>query len=642
MPLVRRALAWAGCAAVAGVLVLCTLYLYRPLLAFEMDRPLPRSISGIYNIETSADESFAWTAGRATIRLPGLDRRVPWNCAVRFRAIRPPGEPFPQLTASVDGVAIGAQGAINQYQDLRVVIPSRPAPGATVILVSDPTFVPGRGDPRELGVQLDRFACNPSRPWVLPPVQGIRQVAVASAVIALAVMIAGGSWLEGAVLVGLAAGAFSALLMSGGAIFGPFPPLVSFWTAAIFGGVTALTRALVLFQRPLSENARQVAWVLAIGTLFKVLALTHPAKPIVDALFQAHRLQWVLEGRYFFTQTMPSGVEFPYAIGLYVFAAPWTHVTSDGVMLLRVVVVLMEALAGALLYAAIVRNGGGSRQALWAVVLYEIVPLPFVVVGNGNLTNAFAQSVSLIALSVIAFAQPRPTKVVGMGVVVIVATWALLSHISTAILLGATLVLVAGAFATIGGQALRSAAVGLAISAALAASVSVFVYYRHFEEVFVTAWNRVGQSSTTMPTDAQVQQSEGQQPVPISRRAQVAGREALRSFGWPIVLLAALGAFTLRKEDLSTPLGCVLLAWTVVWIGATASTVVTRVGPEFERYAVEFLGRVNLATYPALAIVGGRAMSVGAAPVVGMRVAARVLVASALLIGCRAWLGWFS
>ena len=68
----------------------------------------------------------------------------------------------------------------------------------------------------------------------------------------------------------------------------------------------------------------------------------------------------------------------------------------------------------------------------------------------------------------------------------------------------------------------------------------------------------------------------------------------------PVVLLAALGGLSLRREDLRTPLGCVLFAWAVVWVGATAATVMTRVGPEFERYAVEFLGRVAPDDVPAL------------------------------------------
>ena len=64
-----------------------------------------------------------------------------------------------------------------------------------------------------------------------------------------------------------------------------------------------------------------------------------------DAVFHAHRLEWVLGGRYFFTQPMPSGVSFPYAIALYVAAAPFASLTRDHVALLRIVVCAAIAFA---------------------------------------------------------------------------------------------------------------------------------------------------------------------------------------------------------------------------------------------------------------------------------------------------------
>ncbi|MBF6216490.1 hypothetical protein IU487_36585, partial [Nocardia puris] len=86
-----------------------------------------------------------------------------------------------------------------------------------------------------------------------------------------------------------------------------------------------------------------------------------------------------MAGRYYFTQVMPGGVEFPYAIGLYVFAAPWSWLTNDHVTLLRVVVIAAEAGAGALLYAMIARSCGDGRAGALAVALYSLVPLPYAI-----------------------------------------------------------------------------------------------------------------------------------------------------------------------------------------------------------------------------------------------------------------------
>ena len=57
-----------------------------------------------------------------------------------------------------------------------------------------------------------------------------------------------------------------------------------------------------------------------------------------------------MDGRYLFTQPMPSGVRFPYAIALYVVALPFGWIVEDHVALLEVVVLVSRALAGLLLY----------------------------------------------------------------------------------------------------------------------------------------------------------------------------------------------------------------------------------------------------------------------------------------------------
>ena len=92
-------------------------------------------------------------------------------------------------------------------------------------------------------------------------------------------------------------------------------------------------------------------------------------------MFQAHRLQWVLDGRYYFTQLMPSGVQFPYAIGLYVFSAPWAAITRDHVTLLRIVVCATECVAGAMLYPMIVRTWGDRLAGAIAAALFAVVPI---------------------------------------------------------------------------------------------------------------------------------------------------------------------------------------------------------------------------------------------------------------------------
>ena len=68
----------------------------------------------------------------------------------------------------------------------------------------------------------------------------------------------------------------------------------------------------------------------------------------------------------------------------------------DFVALLRIVVYVVEALGAGLLYPVVARLWGDRLAAALAVVCYHLVPLPYAVIGNANLTYAFGHGVSLL------------------------------------------------------------------------------------------------------------------------------------------------------------------------------------------------------------------------------------------------------
>jgi hypothetical protein len=121
-----------------------------------MDRGLPRSATGFHPYERDGETTFVWTADRAVLSFAGLDRSTSWICAIRFRGARPPDLAQPTLQLVVDGVAVAAREATNDYQDAEVTLARRARAGATLQLISARVFVPG-GDPRRLGVQIDRL-----------------------------------------------------------------------------------------------------------------------------------------------------------------------------------------------------------------------------------------------------------------------------------------------------------------------------------------------------------------------------------------------------------------------------------------------------------------------------------------------------
>ena len=207
-----------------------------------------------------------------------------------------------------------------------------------------------------------------------------------------------------------------------------------------------------------SPATRFVVVYSSVALYLLLLALLHPSKAVVDALFHAHRLEWVHSGRYLFTQPMPDGVAFPYAIALYVVSLPWMALTRDHVTLLRVVVCTAHILAGLLLYVAIVRRLRDPLAGALAVVLWSLVPTWFLVVGNANLTSAFGQSAATATLlsATIWPLGPRDYRQ-GVGLFAIAAL-AQLSHVGTfPQLLGAMLAL-AVAYRVVGGVELRAPA----------------------------------------------------------------------------------------------------------------------------------------------------------------------------------------
>ena len=162
-----------------------------------------------------------------------------------------------------------------------------------------------------------------------------------------------------------------------------------------------------------------------------------PARPSSTRSSTPISLDTVLAGNYFFTQPMPSGVEFPYAIGLYVMAAPWAGLTRDHVLLLRIVVATVARARGAVALPAGAVDAGRTRGP-------PSSPSPptcwrrcrFVVIGNANQTYAFGQSIATIALaSAMTWRLGWRRPVAAAGLVALLSL-GLLSHVGLIPLLG--------------------------------------------------------------------------------------------------------------------------------------------------------------------------------------------------------------
>jgi hypothetical protein len=623
----------------AGVTVA---YVLHPTLTVEMDRSLPRRFaSGFYDSERSGDTTFAWTSQRAEIKLADVNRQIGWTCSVRLRGARSDPATQPSVDVAVDGIIATAMQATNDFQDAAVVLPPRSSSGAVVTVTSSSTIVPSPSDPRELGVQIDRIVCAPQARIAWPPSGTIRDAALTGAIFGFACALAGLT-LGFALAATLVVTAAQALPLS----VGPAPYLsfstTMVWFATWIAIVTVAMVAVLdrLRTRRLQHSARVVIVVSAAVLYLKLLGLLHPSKLLVDAVFHAHRFEWVLAGRYFFTQRMPSGVSFPYAIGLYVFALPWSIFTHDHVSLLRVIVCSAQTIAGALLYPLLVKEWGDRVAAATAVVLFQFVPLPYGLVGTANLTNTFGEAVALAA--VLSASLIAPGRALPLAVVFVLAALAFLSHVSTFAVLGVTLASLAVLYRALGGPALRPTAWWIAGVTIAAAIVAVVLYYGHFVDVYKDALRvRANTTASAVQTgDAARVASERSSILPLTSRITNAIGFALAMIGWPIVLLALIGVWRSAVDGLRDRASLAVLAWAIacaVFLGVA----VMRVDAPFQRYAGEFFGRVLLATFPAAVVLAARGTAWAWNYGLPTRLASAVVVVCAAVIGLQSWMAWF-
>lgn len=636
-----RALGAAALGAIVAALTVTVVTSARTSLDFEMNGPPPAIGRGFYPSERDGDVALAWTAGEATLSPAGLNRAERWNCVIRFRSGRPSDLPRATLLVAVDGAPAASAPAPDTFEELEFAIPATDGAGAVIGFSSTPSFTPGTADTRELGVQVDRIRCEPASVWTWPPAAVARDVAIAGAAFAFVSVAAGGSF-AGALIAALGAALGAAMMLTiGAALFTGYSIVLSRAALGSAAGAGLLLVGLPLaIRRRLSPWARFAILIAGLALFLKIIALMHPAKPIIDAMFHAHRLEWVAAGRWAFTQPFVGGVEMPYAVGLYVFALPWMWTTADHVALIRLVTATVDVAACLLLYPVVSRVWDDRRAAALAVLGTQVAPLPYVILGNANLANLFGQALALATVVIAVAMQVEFRRVVHWLVFVVVLTWALCSHVSTATTLACTLAVLAVLLFVSGDAALRRRALGIAGGVAAAATAAWIIYYRHFIDEFQAAFGRM--FSQSQAAGAEAATAEGYMTVP--ERVGNLFEQIVVSAGVPLLLLAAAGLVLLLRARRRDALTFALVAWFVVWLVFSASTVFARVDAEYVRYAAEFLGRINLATMPLVAILAAR--GAGAAwHVESGRTAARgvvlVLILWAIAGGAGAWLAWF-
>jgi hypothetical protein len=640
-------------------------YAAHPALVLEMGQPR-RLLSGFWEPEVDNGTTFAWTHDKATVLVPGLRRQFRWHCAVRFRGGRPSSAVQPQVAFAVDGLNVATVTATNEYQDVRVVLDKSARSGARLSISSTPTFK-APPDPRELGVQIESVICRPEQGAIAwPPRQTVGNASLAGAIWG-AVIALSGATTPLSIALAVVVSAVQSLPLSIGA--GPYTAYPSWapWLALWIGLVVVLSSRTLDRHLPSAvTKARLFVATLAGTTLYlKLLGLLHPGKPVIDALFHAHNLSKVLNGSLFFVQTMPGGVQFPYAVALYVAAVPWASLAptdADRIVLLRVIVSVADVASSVCLYWMVVRHWRDQLAGVTAVVLAQLLPLSYVIQGNANLTNGFGQSMALFAMALVTNVLAESRQVASVVAVALVIAIAFLSHIGVlVVLLGTLTVLVLLWWWS--GPPLRRSAPALLTGTLGALALSLLLYYGrwdHFGSAYVSVRHAAAPtapSNSTPPLSQAVGQDTraassttgtpapvGTLPLSLYARTlnavhQIAGRGG--DISWPIALLAIVGAWQGRQRSKRDPLMLSIAAWLIAFAGFLAFGLLAPGTVGYGRQAMEFISRAVLAVSPAVLLLAGTgfawAWRAGRLP----RLAASSLVLLSAMTASRFWLAWF-
>jgi hypothetical protein len=286
-----------------------------------------------------------------------------------------------------------------------------------------------------------------------------------------------------------------------------------------------------------------------------------------------------------------------------------------------------------------VKSWGDRAAAVLAVLLFHLLPLPYAVIGNANLTNAFGQSAALVTMIAATGWRLEPGRAGAWLGLTALATLAFLSHVGTLAFLLPTLVVLSALYYLSGANAFRPRASRVLSASLIAFALAVGLYYAHFGSVYRPHFEQaktviLGTAAAGMkapvPAATPATATPARRP-PLQLGVKGAWDQTRGSLGWPIIVLALAGAVRLAIRRKADPLVLGLGAWLAACAVFLGWSAVRTVDPRYVQDAWEFIGRVELATSPAAAVLA----ACGAATIWRLGRPFRV-VSAALVVGA-AW-----
>jgi hypothetical protein len=348
-----------------------------------------------------------------------------------------------------------------------------PQAGSLDVELRAETFVAGDG--RRLGATFDRVSVE-HRPST-PRLSLVLLLAVPAVVLALSASTAGFAALPAGLIAGALGMLQAALLWPCGLWGSPYASRLS----ATLACCSLVAGAFARWMQRRAPHADRWAFGAALATLVVqgVLA-TSPLLVVSDVVFHANKLAQVAGGDLYPVSRTQHAHPFtiPYGVSFYALLAPLFRAGFDAIALVRFGAALSGIAASLALFAFLAR--ADIARAGPSTLLLTLMPGVFAIYSYGNLSNVFAQAVTVFFFlwwaGVAPLGWPLGAALLAVGC---------LAHLSGLVVLG---VLALALLLARGRTIDRGRAVALAVGLATAA-----LYYAHFWRLVLDDMARLGE-----------------------------------------------------------------------------------------------------------------------------------------------------
>jgi hypothetical protein len=481
--------------ALAAALVLFFLgYRTQPVYTIDVGGTLDLPFtSGMNATENNSEFNYRWTTGESRIDLPGIGRQD-YNVKLKIQGWRPNGEPSPALRVRVNGEDAGSFQTTSAPAEYDVAVKAGQIDrGDLSISLETPTFSP-ENDSRDLGVVVDWVKVEPAQAGSLLTLPAPGQVGWLLLAVGLAyvtfrqVRVAGRPALWASLALSLSLALLLAFCREWLTIFSS-QLVVVMGMAFLLAVCSLLALDFLRVRRGLILPVWQVGGLVGLFVLAFVVrygVMVYPQFLSSDLGFHVHRLEYVLNGNFFFSAQLPSGADAPYPPAYYILLAPFAWVVQDRSLLLRFVSSLLEASGVFVIFYLLRKLRGDGFAGIVGGIVYAFSPIAFLTFSAGNYTNIFGQYVSLLLFAALALmVQARRITLAAFAGVTLLVLLTFTSHYGMLLAaFGAVGVLVVYV-AILAPRALKRNAALLALSLVIALAIAYALYYSHFNDLIL-------------------------------------------------------------------------------------------------------------------------------------------------------------